>query len=109
MDNKELKKLSVEELKKELVNTENTLRKLLFSHAISPLRQTSQLRALKKTVARIKTELHARTLQELDKKVKEGALTYEMPMKCFISRIYQHRIRKKMSLKLLLRQCLTKL
>ncbi|MCS6832432.1 MAG: 50S ribosomal protein L29 [Flammeovirgaceae bacterium] len=77
MDNKELKKLSVEELKKELVNTENTLRKLLFSHAISPLRQTSQLRALKKTVARIKTELHARTLQELDKKVKEGALTYE--------------------------------
>lgn len=77
MNKKEIKKLSVEELKKELVNTENTLRKLLFSHAISPIQQTSQIRNLKRTVARIKTELHAHTLRELDKKVKEGSLTYE--------------------------------
>lgn len=62
MKNSEIKALTVEELQ-EKINTENdSLQKLNFAHAISPIENPMKIRQTKKTIARLKTELRAKEL-----------------------------------------------
>ncbi|GAB4334411.1 MAG: hypothetical protein OHK0038_11460 [Flammeovirgaceae bacterium] len=101
MDNKEIKKLSVDDLKKEIKNAESTLRKLRFSHAVSPLKNTAQIRDTKKLVARLKTELHGRTLKELDEKVKNGSISAENGYEILAKQPFPSPVKKKNLLKAL--------
>lgn len=58
----EIKGLSVEELTAELDKMESHLYSLSFSNALSALENTSEIKAARRNVARIKTELRAREL-----------------------------------------------
>lgn len=56
----ELKDLTVQELQERLGDERQTLHKLRFSHAVSPIENPMQLRFKRKDVARILTELRKR-------------------------------------------------
>jgi len=55
--NKNLKDLSVTELRAKIQEDELRLKKLEFAHAISPLENPMTIRGLRRDIARIKTEL----------------------------------------------------
>lgn len=52
-----IKGLSVEDLKVQLEQSKQRLKKLEFAHAISPLENPMSIRALRKDIARIETFL----------------------------------------------------
>jgi large subunit ribosomal protein L29 len=54
---KSLKDLSAADLKARIQEDELRLKKLEFAHAISPLENPMSIRALRKDLARLKTEL----------------------------------------------------
>ncbi len=60
MKQSEVKGLSVAELQEELVKTKRAYMDLKMAHAISPLDNPIQLRGMRRTVARIATELTKR-------------------------------------------------
>lgn len=60
MKNEEIRALSVEELTERLASETETLQKLKFAHAISPLENPMQIREARKVVARIQTEIAAK-------------------------------------------------
>ena len=51
------------DLKARIQEDEMRLKKLEFSHAISPLENPMSIRGLRKELARLKTELQKRTLE----------------------------------------------
>lgn len=55
--NKNLKNLSVTDLRAKIQEDELRLKKLEFAHAISPLENPMTIRGLRRDIARIKTEL----------------------------------------------------
>ncbi len=55
--NKNLKDLSIEDLKVKIQEDQLRLKKLEFAHAISPLENPMNIRSLRRDVARLKTEL----------------------------------------------------
>jgi large subunit ribosomal protein L29 len=57
---KSLKDLSETDLKARINEDELRLKKLEFAHAISPLENPMSIRALRKDIARLKTELKKR-------------------------------------------------
>ena len=57
-----LKDLSETDLKARIQEDEQRLKKLEYAHAISPLENPMSIRALRKDIARLKTELHKREL-----------------------------------------------
>ena len=57
-----LKDLSDSDLKSRIQEDELRLKKLEFAHAISPLENPMSIRAIRKDLARLKTELQKRTL-----------------------------------------------
>ena len=59
---KTLKDLTVIDLKARIQEDELRLKKLEFAHAISPLENPMSIRALRKDVARLKTELKKKTV-----------------------------------------------
>ena len=59
---KSLKDMSAEDLKARVQEDELRLKKLEFAHAISPLENPMSIRALRKDIARLKTELQQRQL-----------------------------------------------
>jgi len=63
MKQAEINKLSDAELQEKLGETKKSYADLKMAHAISPLENPIQLRHLKRTVARIATELTKRELQ----------------------------------------------
>ena len=63
MKQSEIKELSVEELNEKLAIFRKNYTDLKLSHAISPLESPLQLRNVRRTVARIATELTNRELQ----------------------------------------------
>jgi large subunit ribosomal protein L29 len=63
MKQSEIIELSVEELQEKLAINKKKYTDLKLAHAISPLESPMQLRNLRKTVARIATELNKRELQ----------------------------------------------
>lgn len=64
MDAKDIKGLTVEEIKEKIAGEESMLQKLKFSHAISPIENPMKIRQTRRFLARLKTELHARELAE---------------------------------------------
>ena len=60
--NKGLKDLNESDLKARIEEDELRLKKLEFAHAISPLENPMSIRALRRDVARLKTELKNRAL-----------------------------------------------
>lgn len=55
--NKSLKDLNVQDLQAKIQEDQLRLKKLEFAHAISPLENPMNIRALRRDIARIKTEL----------------------------------------------------
>ena len=64
MKQKEVKELSVDELNEKLFSFQKELSDLKMTHAISPIENPMQIKNLRKTIARINTELTARLVQE---------------------------------------------
>ncbi len=64
MKNSELKSLSVEELKARLTAEQESLKKLKFAHAITPIENPMKIRHNRKLVARIITEIKQRELSK---------------------------------------------
>ena len=63
MKQSEVKKLSIAELQEKLGETKKSYADLKMVHAISPLENPIQLRAVRRVVARIATELTNREVQ----------------------------------------------
>ncbi|MCB0485115.1 MAG: 50S ribosomal protein L29 [Flavobacteriaceae bacterium] len=63
MKQSEIKELSVAELQEKLSALKKNYTDLKMAHAISPLENPIQLRDIRKTVARLATELTKRELQ----------------------------------------------
>lgn len=64
MKQKEVKELSIDELNEKLVTFQKELSDLKMTHAISPIENPMQIKNLRRTIARINTELTARSIQE---------------------------------------------
>ncbi|HWB24390.1 MAG TPA: 50S ribosomal protein L29 [Chitinophagaceae bacterium] len=61
--NRSLKDLNVNDLTARIKEDEVRLKKLEFAHAISPLENPMSIRALRKDLARLKTEVRKRQLE----------------------------------------------
>jgi large subunit ribosomal protein L29 len=63
MKQSEIKELSVEELNEKLSAFSKEISTLKMTHAISPLENPSQLKSVRRDIARINTEITKRELQ----------------------------------------------
>jgi len=63
MKQSEIKNLSAAELKEKLNQTKKAYADLKMAHAISPIENPLQIRSVRRTVARLATELTKRELQ----------------------------------------------
>ena len=64
MKQKEVKELSIDELSEKLLSFQKELSELKMTHVISPIENPMQIKNMRKTIARINTELTARSVQE---------------------------------------------
>jgi large subunit ribosomal protein L29 len=62
MKKEDIKSLSIEELQEKLSQEQEALTKLKFAHAISPIENPMKVRASRRAIARIQTELRAKQL-----------------------------------------------
>lgn len=58
----DLKNLNEQDLKSKISDEELRIKKMKFSHAISPVENPMSIRALRREIARMKTELRRREL-----------------------------------------------
>ncbi|HLV41116.1 MAG TPA: 50S ribosomal protein L29 [Brumimicrobium sp.] len=63
MKQEEITQLSLEDLKDRLDNSTEKMGKLILTHKVSPLENPLQIKTLRKTVARLNTELTKRNSQ----------------------------------------------
>ena len=70
MEQEVIRELSTPELVERLETESKQLIKLKLNHAVSPLENPNKISAYRKTVARIKTELRKRELEEVNKSEK---------------------------------------
>ncbi len=63
MKNSEIREMSVEDLQEKLDTLKRQYTDLKIAHAVSPIENPIQLKSIRKTVARIETELTNRELQ----------------------------------------------
>lgn len=59
----DIKDLSVDDLTEKLAEQKEVLAKMKLSHAVSPLENPMQIKDIRRTVARLNTELRNRELQ----------------------------------------------
>jgi large subunit ribosomal protein L29 len=59
MKNAEIKNLSADELKNQIVMEKETLSRLKFAHAVSPIENPLRIRQARKVIARLETALTA--------------------------------------------------
>ncbi|WP_138480886.1 50S ribosomal protein L29 [Dyadobacter bucti] len=64
MTSKELKDLSQDQLKQQIAQERERLLRLKFAHAISPIENPLRIRASRKEIARLLTELSAKSNQQ---------------------------------------------
>jgi large subunit ribosomal protein L29 len=64
MEQEVIRELSTAELNERLEEELKQLVKLRLNHAVSPLENPNKIKAYRKTIARIKTELRKRELEE---------------------------------------------
>ena len=60
MNQQEITKLSVEDLRGKISEFSEKMTKMKLSHSVSPLENPLQIRSLRKTIARLSTELTKR-------------------------------------------------
>ena len=63
----DIKDLSNDDLNEKLLEQKELLIKLRMNHAVSPLENPKQMGGIRKTIARVKTELRKREIQEASK------------------------------------------
>jgi large subunit ribosomal protein L29 len=63
MKQQEIIKLSDADLRNQISNLEDKMAKLKLSHKVTPIENPLQIRSVRKTVARLKTELTKRATQ----------------------------------------------
>lgn len=63
MKQEEITQLSLEDLKDRLDNSTEQLEKLILTHKVSPIENPLQIKSLRKTIARLNTELTKRNSQ----------------------------------------------
>jgi large subunit ribosomal protein L29 len=63
MKQQEISKLSIEDLKARLTNTTESLAKMKLGHSVTPLENPIQIRDVRRTIARLNTELKKRESQ----------------------------------------------
>ena len=61
---KEVKELETKELVEKLENAKTALETLKLNHQVSPLENPSQIKAARRDIARMKTELRSRELNK---------------------------------------------
>jgi large subunit ribosomal protein L29 len=61
MKQTEIKSLNVAELNEKLASEQESLQKLQFAHAISPIENPMKIRHTRKLIAKLKTELSAKS------------------------------------------------
>jgi large subunit ribosomal protein L29 len=59
----DIDQLSMEDLQLKIRDDNELMRKMRFNHAISPLDKPSDLRVMRKEIARLKTELRRRQIE----------------------------------------------
>ena len=62
MKNSEIKALTIEELTEKIGTEEDSLQKLKFAQAISPIENPMKIKDSRRFIARLKTELRAKQL-----------------------------------------------
>lgn len=67
----ELKEFSIEELTNELNETQRMYAKMKFDHAIKGLENPLALREVRRDVARLKTEVRRRELENIDPSTRD--------------------------------------
>ena len=63
----DIKDLSTDDLTEKLLEQKELLIKLKMNHVVSPLENPKQLGGIRRTIARVKTELRKREIQEVTK------------------------------------------
>ncbi|MDR1679534.1 MAG: 50S ribosomal protein L29 [Prevotellaceae bacterium] len=64
MKTREIKELSTTEIEEQLDNNRVLLNRLTLNHSISPLDNPMQIKAMRKTIAKMKTELRQREINQ---------------------------------------------
>ena len=64
MKMKELKDLELKDLLEKVENAEEKLQQMKLNHSIAPLENPSQIKAVRRDIARMKTELRQRELNK---------------------------------------------
>jgi large subunit ribosomal protein L29 len=64
MKSKEIRELTFQELQERLENEETLLVRMKMNHAVSPLDNPNKIVETRRNVARLKTEMRARQIQE---------------------------------------------
>lgn len=72
MTNKEIKAMDTEDLLETLKDTQNSLKRSRFAHSIASLENPITLKKMRRDVARLKTELHSRTLSQIRIAIENG-------------------------------------
>jgi large subunit ribosomal protein L29 len=62
MEQKVVRELTTGEIRERMEEENRQLTKLKLNHAVSPLENPNKIKAYRKTIARLKTELHRREL-----------------------------------------------
>lgn len=57
MKKTEIKKMSLSELNEALLNSKKNYRNLKLTHSVSPLENPSEIKLVRRSIARIKTEI----------------------------------------------------
>ena len=68
MKSTEIKELSAQELMERLESEESMLVRMKMNHAVSPLDNPNKIVETRKNIARLKTEMRARHIQEQSEK-----------------------------------------
>lgn len=64
MKTREIKELTTTELQEQMDAKREELNRLVLNHAISPIDNPAQIREIRRTIARMATELRQRELQQ---------------------------------------------
>jgi large subunit ribosomal protein L29 len=64
MKNAEIKALSADALKEQIAAEQETLQRLKFGHAVSPIENPMRIKASRRLIARLNTELTAKQKQK---------------------------------------------
>ena len=59
----DIKDLSIDDLNEKFVEQKDVLNKLKLSHSVSPIENPAQIKQVRRTVARLTTEIRKRELQ----------------------------------------------